>query len=115
MAGIQDFARKPKLIEIVLDDEGIITNYGEPITFFMRDFVDINTYFDFFRTQSEGKGDELNVLLRKIILNKEGEPAIGSEDGLPVDIAVAALTKIGETLGKSSPKSSATKNGTQSS
>ena len=110
---IKKYAKKPQLIEIVLDDESIVKEYGETITFWMMDYVDINTYFDFFKSQSEKDGAELNMLIRKIILNKEGEPAIGPDEALPIDIAIAALTKVNETLGKSKTKLSTKKSGTQ--
>jgi hypothetical protein len=110
---IKSLARKPQLIEVVLDNEELINEYGEPVKFWMMDYVDISTYFDFFRSQGEGQGEELNTLLRKIILNAEGKPAIGDDESLPIDISVAALTKINETLGKSKTKSLIQNNGAQ--
>lgn len=110
---IKAFARKPQLIEIELDSEDILESYGETIKFWMYDYVDISTYFDFFKSQRETDGEQLNALLRKIILNAKGEPAIGEDEKLPVDISVAALTKINETLGKSRTKLSTQKTGTQ--
>lgn len=98
---IKNFAKRPELIEVTLDDESIVKEYGEPITFWMKDFVDINTYFDFFRSQSDKTGDELGLLLAKIILNKEGEPVLQAGETFPIDITIAALTKINECLGKS--------------
>jgi hypothetical protein len=111
MKSIKEFARKPQLIEIVLDDESIVKEYGEPITFWMTDYVDINTYFDFFKSQSGKDGQELNILMRKLIKNSEGEPVLADDEALPIDISVAALTKINETLGKSKTKSSMSETG----
>jgi hypothetical protein len=102
---INKLAKKPEIVKMTLDDKDLLENYGEPITFWMKDFVDINTYFDFFRSQNATEGEKLNMLMRKIILKEDGTEALGEEDALPIDIAVAALTKINETLGKSSPKS----------
>jgi hypothetical protein len=110
---IKQLAKKPQLVEIRLDDESLVAEYGEPITFWMLDFVDINTYFDFFKSQSDKSGQELNNLMRKIILNAEGKPALGDDEGLPIDISIAALTKINETLGKSKTKPLTQSSGTQ--
>ena len=110
---IKSLARKPQLIKVELDDKEIVESYGEPITFWMKDYVDLSTYFDFFRVQNEKDGEELAVILRKLILNEKGEPALGPEDQLPIDITVATLVKVNETLGKSGPKSSTKKAGTQ--
>jgi hypothetical protein len=109
---IKKLAKKPELVEVVLDGEDIVKEYGEPITFYMKDFVDINTYFDFFRSQSEKSGEELSLLLAKIILNKDGKPVLKEEEHFPVDITIAALTKINETLGKSRTKSLIPEDGT---
>lgn len=109
---ISNFSKKPELIKVVIDDESIVESYGEPIIFFMKEFVDIVTYFDFFKSQSDN-GEELNNLLAKIILKEDGSYAIGEGEALPVDISVAALTKINETLGKSRTKSSVSKTGNQ--
>jgi hypothetical protein len=109
---IKELAKKPELVEIVLDGEDIVKEYGETITFYMKDFVDINTYFDFFRSQNEKSGDELNKLMASLILNKEGKTVLDEGEGFPIDISIAALTKINETLGKSKAKSSIQNNGT---
>jgi hypothetical protein len=101
---IKKFARKPQLVEVALDDAALVEAYGDTIKFWMYDFVDINTYFDFFRSQSDKNDNQLNAMLRSIILNAEGKPSLEEGDSLPIDIAVAALTKINEILGKSSPK-----------
>ena len=103
---IKDFAKKPQLIEVIIDQEEIVKEYGDTITFWMYDHVDINTYFDFFKSQSTNNGTELNAIMRKIILNSEGKPSLAEDEILPVDIALSALTKINETLGKSRTKSS---------
>jgi hypothetical protein len=100
MKSISEFAKTPELIEITLDNEDIVKEYGDPITFYMKDYVDINTYFDFFRAQGDGNNNELTKILVKLILNKEGKPALGDGQALPVDLAVAALSKINENLGK---------------
>ena len=110
---IKQLAKKPELVEVTLDDDNLVKEYGETITFWMKDFVDINTYFDFFRSQSDNSGQELNTLMRKIILNKEGLPVLADDEALPIDISVAALTKINETLGKSRTRSSILNNGNQ--
>lgn len=110
---INKLAKKPEMIQVTLDDKDLVETYGEPITFWMKDFVDINTYFDFFKSQNSAEGEKLNLLMRKIILREDGTSALADDEALPIDIAVAALTKINETLGKSRTKSSISKTGTQ--
>lgn len=106
MKSISEFATKPQLIEVQLDMEEIVKTYGDSISFWMMDHVDIGTYFDFFKNQSENNGSEMNVIMRKIILNAEGKPIMADDEILPVDIGIAALTKINEILGKSKTRAS---------
>lgn len=109
---IDQVAKKPQLEQVTLDDSEIVEMYGEPITFWMFDHVDINTYFDFYKYQGEQNGELLMSALRKIILNAEGKPAISEDTVLPVDVSIAALTKINEHLGKSRAKLSKKEVGT---
>lgn len=103
---IENAVRKPTLTEITLDDQDIIDVYGESVTFWMNDYLDIVTYFDFFKSQANNDGEKLNAIIRKIIRNKEGKLVLSEEDSLPIDLTVAALIKINEILGKSKTKQS---------
>ena len=112
MKSLSEFAKQPELIQIVLDSEDIVAEFGEAITFYMKDYVDINTYFEFFRGQAE-HGDGLNNLLRRIILNERSEPVLKEGDTLPVNLAVAVLSKVNENLGKLKTKPLTKETGTQ--
>jgi hypothetical protein len=112
MKSLSEFAKTPELLEIVLDHEQIIAEYGEAITFYMHDYVDITTYFDFFRGQSEG-GEAFADALRKIILNKDGLPILAPGQTLPVTLSIAVLSKINDNLGKLKTKSLTKETGNQ--
>lgn len=105
---ISKLAKKPTLIELKIDDKDTIDTYGEPVTFYMMDQMDLVSYFAFYKVQKEENSELLNQMLRKIILTSEGKPALGPEDLLPVDLTLAVLVKIGTVLGKSKPKDTST-------
>jgi hypothetical protein len=111
MKNIADFAKKPELIQIVLDHPEIVEEFGEPVIFYMKDYVDINTYFEFFKNQTDNDNG-LNQVLQKIILKENGEPVLGADDTLPIRLAIGALSKINENLGKSNTKSLTSETGT---
>lgn len=111
MKSLKEFAKKPELLEIVLDSEDIIAECGEAITFYMYDYVDINTYFDFYRSQTEGK--KLDTVLQKIILDKDGNPAMDEGAVLPINLSVAVLGKVNENLGKLKTRLSTSEIGNQ--
>lgn len=110
---IQEFASTPKLIEITLDDEVLLEKYGEEITFYTYDIVGLSTYFEFFNARSDQQYEQLDKIIKKLILNDKGKPALKDNEDLPIDIAAAAINKIGEILGKSQSKASIQTNGAQ--
>lgn len=110
---INQVAVKPKLVEITIDSKEIVETYGEPITFWMRDHLDLQTYFDFYKFQTDENRQNLLQVMRRIILTPEGQEAIGNDEELPVDITLEALYKINEQVGKSRTKSSIQETGTQ--
>lgn len=109
---ISKFAKKPELIKMYIDDADIVAEYGDGITFYMMDAVDINTYFEFYRVQQEKNGNKLNDLMRSLILTADGKPALAADQMLPIDITMAVLVKINESLGKSKTKSLTPETGT---
>lgn len=103
---ISEFKIKPKLIEILIDDENTMASYGDSIKFFMYDHLDLTTYFKFFKAQSEGNTDELLKIVKTIVLDESGKQVMNHEYELPVDIFTNAVVKITEHLGKSGTKNS---------
>jgi hypothetical protein len=101
MKNIKEFASVPKLTQIALDDVDLVERYGEPIVFWTYDVVGLSTYFEFFNARSEAQFENLGLILRKLILLENGKPALADNEDLPIDIAAAAINKIGEILGKS--------------
>lgn len=103
---INEYATTPKLLKLVLDSAELIEAYGEPIIFWTYDIVSLSTYFDFFNARNNSEFDSLNKIIKKMILLEDGSPAIKEGQDLPIDIVAAALSKIGEILGKSHSKPS---------
>ena len=103
---IKDYESKPELIEIVLDDKELIERYGEPITFHTYNIVRMSIYFDFFNARSNNEFSNLDKMMKAMILDKDGKQVLADDEDLPIDIAAAAINKIGEILGKPQSKAS---------
>ena len=103
---IKELASKPQLIQITLDDPTIVEKYGDTITFYTYDVVSLSTYFGFYDARHEGQMNNLEKIMRSLVLLEDGTPAIGPDEDLPIDIATEVIKKIGEVLGKSQSKSS---------
>lgn len=103
---IKQFVSTPKLIQITLDDPTLLESYGEPITFYTYDIVSMSMYFDFFNARSNSQFEALGKLIKQMILDEQGKPVMDEKQDLPIDIMAAAVTRIGEILGKSLSKTS---------
>lgn len=103
---IKQYASKPQLIEIILDDKDLVEKYGEPITFYTYNIVRMSTYFDFFNARSNNEFVQLDGMMKSMILDKNGNKVLADDEDLPIDIAAAAINKIGEILGKQPSKTS---------
>jgi hypothetical protein len=108
---INELASVPKLLQIDLDSPEILAQYGEVVTFWTYDIVSLSTYFDFYNARSTSQFDNLHKMMRKLILLEDGSQALKENEDLPIDIAAAAINKVGEILGKSQNRPSAQKVG----
>lgn len=112
MKSLTEFAKKPQLIEIVLDDADIVEEFGEPVVFYIKDYVDITTYFDFYKAQAEER-HRLNEVLNRLVLDKDGNPMLQPDEVLPLNLSVSVLAKINDNMGKSKTKPSMKETGNQ--
>ena len=95
---ITDLTAKPTLAKITLDQEALVEKYGEPIDFWCWDRQPLEKY-----VAMAQNGNDMNTVLqvaKEMILDEEGAQVIQDGKTLPSDIAMAALTKVIETLGK---------------
>lgn len=108
---IKQLVTKPKLVRLEVDNPEIVKEVGDSIVFYMKDHMDLNSYFDFYKFQQNQDMDLLVKLLRKTVLDEQGNTVIGEDEILPVDITLAILFKINDYLGKSKAKESTTNDG----
>jgi hypothetical protein len=101
---ISNLAKKPQLTKLEITDEDIVKEFGETISFYIMDEMDVNTYFNFYKFQQNQDSELLNELLRKLILKQDGKPSIAKDQVLPVSLTLAVLVKINEFLGKTKTK-----------
>ena len=97
---ISKLAKIPQLAKLEINDEDIVKEFGETISFYIMDEMDVNTYFNFYKFQQNQDSELLNELLRKLILREDGKPSIGKDQVLPVSLTLAVLVAINEFLGK---------------
>lgn len=102
---LKELATKPKLVKVTVDHDVIVAAYGEPIDFWMWDRQDLPTYLKL--AQVKENQEELFEVLKKLVLDSEGNHILADGKIMPQEIMVPVIEKAVEQLGKASPQTSA--------
>lgn len=96
---LSQLAGKPQLIEVIIDDEDIVTEFGEAIEFYTWDRQPMDV---FLRLASVDAANYSSILdaVRTLVLDEEGKPVLNGENSLPTKIMMRVITKVIEGLGK---------------
>lgn len=92
-------SKKPELVKIVVDDEETITEYNEPVEFYMYDRSPIEIYLKLSLAQVQGDTDTAVSIIKTLVLNKDGKPVMTRETVLPARILAKCIAKVMEQLG----------------
>jgi len=96
---ISELAHKPKLINIVVDDQEIQELYSDAIEFWCYDRQPLNRFVKFANI-SEETYPELIEFCQDLILDEEGNKVLVDEKVLPTKILLKCVNKVVEQLGK---------------
>jgi hypothetical protein len=96
---INQLAAKPQLIKIVLDDEDIVKEYGEPIEVWTWDRQPLETFMKLANSQGQDTGMIVDIV-KNLVLDEEGRQVIQDGKMLPTKVLLPLIQKIVETLGK---------------
>jgi hypothetical protein len=96
---LKQLAAKPQLIKINIDNEEIVKEYGDSLDFYTWDRQPLDTFLKVATSEDKSFASMAGVL-KDMVLNEDGTPAI--EDGyvLPPKVMIAVFTKMVEVLGK---------------
>lgn len=96
---LNQLAAKPKLITVILDDEDIVKEFGEPVEFYTWDRQPLDTFMKLANANQQDQSQMINIV-RTLILDEKGKEIINDENMLPTTILIKAIAKIVEKLGK---------------
>jgi hypothetical protein len=96
---LKDLAKTPELIQIVIDDEEIIKEYGEPLEFWTYDRQPMETFLKFASGDNKDFAS-MAMVLKDMVLTESGEPVITEGQILPSRVMVATFTRLASQLGK---------------
>jgi hypothetical protein len=96
---ITELARKPQLIEVVLDDEDTVKELGESLIYWTWDRQPMAT---FLKLSSVREADMASMIdaVRDVILDEQGQPVLVDDRMLPTAILLRIITRTVEHMGK---------------
>jgi hypothetical protein len=97
---LSQLAAKPQLIKITLDDQSIVTQYGEAIEFYTWDRQPLEVFMKLANQSQSEAGSGIIDIIKTLILNDDGTEVIQGDNMLPTDVLMAAITKLTASLGK---------------
>ena len=96
---LSQLTAKPQLIEISIDDEETIKEFGEPITFYTWDRQPMDVFMRLANADHTNTGNIVEIV-RTLILDEKGKEILTKEKALPTHILMKAISKVTDLLGK---------------
>jgi hypothetical protein len=96
---LSQLSSKPQLIEISIDDEDTLKEFGEPITFHTWDRQPMDIFMRLANMNQNETGNIIQVV-KTLILDEKGKEIISNDNMLPTHVLMKAITKVTELLGK---------------
>jgi hypothetical protein len=97
---LSQIAAKPKLIEVSVDDEDIIKEYAEPLTFFTWDRQPMDVFTRMANLSESSDIAGLLDIVRTLVLDEDGKEILTKESTLPTSVLMKVISKVTEHLGK---------------
>lgn len=96
---LSQITSEPKLIEISLDDEATVKEFGEALTFHTWDRQPMEVFMRLANVDQKNTGDLISIV-KTLILDDKGKQILNDKNMLPVGVLMKAIAKVTEQLGK---------------
>ena len=96
---LSNLTAKPQLVEVQLDDEDIIKEFSEAITFYTWDRQPLDVFMRLASADHSNSGSVIGIV-RTLILDEKGKEILKDDAMLPTNILMKAIGKVTELLGK---------------
>lgn len=96
---LSQLTAKPQLIEVIIDDEDTIKEFGESITFHTWDRQPMDVFMKLANATSGDTSGVINIV-RTLILDEKGKEVLKDDAMLPTHVLMKAISKVTELLGK---------------
>jgi hypothetical protein len=97
---LSQLAGKPQLIQIALDDEDTVKEFGESLEFWTWDRQPMAI---FLKLASVDAGNPSSIIesVKTLVLDEEGKEILTGDATLPTKVMMRVISKVVEGLGKS--------------
>jgi hypothetical protein len=96
---LSQLSAKPQLIDVHLDDEDTIKEFGEAIEFYTWDRQPLDVFMKLASASGTDTGNIINIV-RTLILDEKGKEILKDDAMLPTHVLMKAIAKVTELLGK---------------
>jgi hypothetical protein len=97
---LSQISKEPQLIEVSIDDEEVVKEYGEALTFFTWDRQPMDTFTQLANLSEKNDVGALLNIVRTLVLDEEGKHILANNATLPTPILMKVIAKVTEQLGK---------------
>jgi hypothetical protein len=96
---LSQLTAKPTLIEVTIDDEDTIKEFGEAITFHTWDRQPMDIFMKLAAADHTNASNVIEIV-RTMILDEKGKEIMSKDMMLPTHVLMKAITKVTDILGK---------------
>lgn len=102
---LSEITKKPQLIEVFIDDEDTVKEYGDSLSFYTWDrqpmeiFIKLANLSSNIENKNPNIGDMIGIV-KTLILDEKGKEIITDENAMPTNILLKVIQKVSESLGK---------------
>lgn len=96
---LSQLTAKPQLVQVTLDDEETIKQYGEAVEFYTWDRQPMDVFMKLASATQENAGNVIEIV-RTLILDEHGDQILIKDNMLPTGILMRVISKVTEMLGK---------------
>lgn len=96
---LNDLVAKPQLVKVVIQDEDIVKEFGEPIEFWTYDRQPMDTFMKLASMDGSNYG-EIVKAVKGLVLDEEAKPILKDNEMPPTKVLIRVVSKVLEGLGK---------------
>lgn len=96
---LSQLTAKPQLIDVHIDDEETIKEFGEAIEFYTWDRQPMDVFMKLANATGNDTSGIINIV-RTLILDDKGKEILKDDAMLPTHVLMKAIGKVTELLGK---------------